>query len=115
MDRPTSSLSYHEAERLWEVVRELKHQGKTIVFVSHRLEDVFALAERVTVLRDGHKVATEEISQLTPDRLVSLMVGRELHETRALTTQTRAGCLRLADCRVAELFRHQFRRAFGEM
>jgi hypothetical protein len=44
-----------------------------------------------------------------------LMVGRELHETRALTTQTRAGCLRLADCRVAELFRHQFRRAFGEM
>jgi len=48
---------------------------------------VFALAERVTVLRDGHKVAIEEISQLTPDRLVSLMVGRELHETRALTTR----------------------------
>jgi ABC-type sugar transport system ATPase subunit len=86
MDEPTSSLSYHEAEKLWEVVRELKRQGKTIVFVSHRLEDVFALAERVTVLRDGHKVATEAVSQLTPDRLVSLMVGRELHETRALTT-----------------------------
>jgi len=87
MDEPTSSLSYHEAERLWEVVSELKRQGKTIVFVSHRLEDVFALAERVTVLRDGHKVATEAVSQLTPDRLVSLMVGRELHETRALATR----------------------------
>jgi len=86
MDEPTSSLSYHEAERLWEVVHELKRQGKSIVFVSHRLEDVFALAERVTVLRDGHKVATEAVGQLTPDRLVSMMVGRELHETRMLTT-----------------------------
>ena len=66
MDEPTSSLSYREAEKLWEVVRELKRQGKTIVFVSHRLEDVFALAERVTVLRDGHKVATEAVSQVTP-------------------------------------------------
>jgi ABC-type sugar transport system ATPase subunit len=87
MDEPTSSLSYHEAERLWEVVRELRRQGKTIVFVSHRLEDVFALAERVTVLRDGHKVATEAVSQLARDRLVSLMVGRELHETRAVATR----------------------------
>ena len=88
MDEPTSSLSYHEAERLWQVVRELKRQGKTIVFVSHRLEDVFALAERVTVLRDGHKVATEAVGELTRDRLVRLMVGRELHETRAFTTRT---------------------------
>jgi ABC-type sugar transport system ATPase subunit len=87
MDEPTSSLSYHEAERLGEVVRELKGHGKTIVFVSHRLEDVFALAERVTVLRDGHKVATESMSQLTPERLVSLMVGRELHEIRSVATQ----------------------------
>jgi rhamnose transport system ATP-binding protein len=83
MDEPTSSLSYHEAERLWKVVRELKDQGKTVVFVSHRLEDVFALAERVTVLRDGRKVATQPISRLTSSSLVSLMIGRELRETRA--------------------------------
>ncbi len=88
MDEPTSSLSYHEAERLWEVVHELKRQGKSIVFVSHRLEDVFALADRVTVLRDGHKVATEAVGRLTSDRLVSMMVGREVHETRMLATPT---------------------------
>jgi rhamnose transport system ATP-binding protein len=87
MDEPTSSLSHYEAERLREVVRELKRQSKTIVFVSHRLEDVFALAERVTVLRDGHRVCTKPVNQLTPDRLVSLMVGRELHETRGLVTE----------------------------
>jgi rhamnose transport system ATP-binding protein len=86
MDEPTSSLSHHETERLQGVVRELKRQGRTIVFVSHRLEEVFGLADRVTVLRDGHKVATELVSQLTSDRLVSLMVGRELHETRVAVT-----------------------------
>jgi len=86
MDEPTSSLSYHEAEKLWEVVRELKNNGKTIVFVTHRLEEVFALAERVTVLRDGLKVGTEPVRQLTPDRLINLMVGRELHETRAVAS-----------------------------
>jgi ABC-type sugar transport system ATPase subunit len=73
MDEPTSSLSYHEAERLREAVRELKQQSKTIVFVSHRLEEVFGLAERVTVLRDGRKVSTESVSQLTRGRLVSLI------------------------------------------
>jgi ABC-type sugar transport system ATPase subunit len=87
MDEPTSSLSYHEAERLWQVVRQLKLQGKTIVFVSHRLEDVFALAERVTVLRDGHKIASEAVGQLTRDRLVSLMVGRTLDESRSSLTR----------------------------
>jgi ABC-type sugar transport system ATPase subunit len=86
MDEPTSSLSHHEAEKLQGVVRELKRQGRTVVFVSHRLEEVFGLADRVTVLRDGHKVATELVSQLTSDRLVSLMVGRELHETRVTVT-----------------------------
>ena len=85
MDEPTSSLSCHEAERLREVVRELKERGKTIVFVSHRLEEVFGLAERVTVLRDGRKVSTEPVGGLTRDRLVSLMVGREVYETRAAT------------------------------
>jgi ABC-type sugar transport system ATPase subunit len=88
MDEPTSSLSYHEVERLREAVRELKQQGKTIVFVSHRLEEVFGLAERVTVLRDGRKVSTEPVGQLTRDRLVSLMVGRELHEIRAAAPDT---------------------------
>ena len=90
MDEPTSSLSYHEAERLREVVRELKRRGKTIVFVSHRLEEVFGLAERVTVLRDGRKVSTEPIGQLTRDRLVRLMVGRGLHETREAATTASA-------------------------
>ena len=88
MDEPTSSLSYYEAERLREVVRELKKRGKTIVFVSHRLEEVFGLAERVTVLRDGRKVSTAPVAELTRDYVVSLMVGRKVNETRATTINT---------------------------
>jgi rhamnose transport system ATP-binding protein len=78
MDEPTASLSAREAETLFRIVRQLRAEGVAILYVSHRMEEVFALADRVTVLRDGRRVATRSIAEVTPDSLIEMMVGREL-------------------------------------
>jgi simple sugar transport system ATP-binding protein len=75
MDEPTSSLTRYEVERLLAVVRRLKGLGVAVVFVSHRLEEVIELAERITVLRDGRKVATLPISEVDDQRIAELMTG----------------------------------------
>jgi simple sugar transport system ATP-binding protein/ribose transport system ATP-binding protein len=78
MDEPTSALTKDEADRLFAVVRRLQDQGTTIVYVSHMLGDVLALADTVTVLRDGRIVRTSPATEETPERLVSAMLGRRL-------------------------------------
>jgi rhamnose transport system ATP-binding protein len=78
MDEPTAALSASEAERLLEVARRLRDRGAAVVFVSHRLEEVFALCDRVTVMRDGRTVAEAAIAETTPAEVVRWMVGREL-------------------------------------
>lgn len=78
MDEPTSSLSEREKVRLFEVVRQLRQQGLAIVYISHRLEEVAALADEVSVLRDGRLVHSEPVRQLDVPRIVHHMVGREL-------------------------------------
>jgi len=78
MDEPTASLAEREVERLLDVVRRLRAGGAGIVYISHRLEEVFALADRITVLRDGESIATRPRDEMTPGELVRLMVGREL-------------------------------------
>jgi rhamnose transport system ATP-binding protein len=78
MDEPTSSLGPREAERLWAVTAELRRHGTTILFVSHKLDEVLANAEMVTVLRDGNLVTTEPAAQLDTGRLVTLMIGRDI-------------------------------------
>jgi ABC-type sugar transport system ATPase subunit len=78
LDEPTSSLSLHETERLFEILRGLRAQGVAIIYISHRLEEVFALADRVTVLRDGQVVATLPIGEATREGLIRMMVGRDL-------------------------------------
>lgn len=80
LDEPTSALSESEIERLFGVMRNLKASGVTMLFISHKLDEVFAIADRVTVLRDGQYVGTVEIGQATPSRLVAMMVGRPLTE-----------------------------------
>ncbi len=79
-DEPTSSLSQHEAERLYGLIGELRARGVTSIYVSHRLEEIFRLCDTVTVLRDGRHVATEPVSSLDERRLVQLMIGRRLEE-----------------------------------
>jgi len=78
MDEPSSSLSAGEARELFRLVRELKARGLTLIYISHRLEELFALCDTITVLRDGKHVATESIAATTPQRVVTQMIGREL-------------------------------------
>lgn len=80
MDEPTASLAPPEVEALFEIVEGLREQGMLIFYVSHRLKEIFALAQRVTVLKDGNYVGTENIEDLTPNSLVTMMVGRELSD-----------------------------------
>ena len=78
MDEPTSSLSQKEVATLFEIVRRLRARGVGILYITHRLEEVFALADRVTVLRDGRLVGTFPVATVTPGTLIAHMVGREL-------------------------------------
>jgi ABC-type sugar transport system ATPase subunit len=78
LDEPTSSLTRDESERLFAVLRRLREQGLAILYISHRLEEVFALADRMTVLRDGRKVAEGEASAFDRASLIRAMVGRDL-------------------------------------
>jgi rhamnose transport system ATP-binding protein len=78
MDEPTAALSHHEVEELFVIVRQLRQRGVAILFISHRLDEIFALADRITVLRDGRHVITSLGSELTPEATIRHMVGREL-------------------------------------
>jgi rhamnose transport system ATP-binding protein len=78
MDEPTAALSAVEVERLFRVVETLRAGGAAVLFISHRLEEVFGLCQRVTVFRDGRFVLSQELAGLTADDLVRAMVGREL-------------------------------------
>ena len=79
MDEPTSSLSTREAEKLFQVVKDLRSKGVSIIYISHRLGEVEELADRTVVLRDGENAGELEKSEITRDNLVRLMVGRELN------------------------------------
>lgn len=78
MDEPTASLSERETENLYQVIRQLRGQGVGIIYISHRLEELTKLADRVTVLRDGEVIETRPIPGTTREQLIQLMVGREL-------------------------------------
>ncbi len=83
-DEPTSSLSVREIERLFAVIRELRAQGCVILYVTHRMEEVFALCDACTVLRDGRHVRTyESLREITPAKLVQDMVGRDIADVYA--------------------------------
>ncbi|GAA2352802.1 sugar ABC transporter ATP-binding protein [Nonomuraea africana] len=83
MDEPTSSLEPREVETLFGVIRRLREQGIAVVYVSHRLDELYRVCDRVTVLRDGRVVHTGAIEGLERLRLISLMLGRDLGEIRA--------------------------------
>jgi ribose transport system ATP-binding protein len=83
MDEPTAALSDRETERLFAIVEQLKRKGVAIVYISHRLAEVFALGDRITVLRDGRKVAAMLPKETSPDALVESMVGRPVDTTYA--------------------------------
>lgn len=84
MDEPTAPLTVNEVDTLFKIVRDLKKRGVTIIFISHRLEELFELADRVTVMRDGAYVGTRKMEEINRQTLIAMMAGRELKESYPL-------------------------------
>jgi ribose transport system ATP-binding protein len=80
MDEPSAPLSVVEVEKMFQVIRKLKQQGVSIIYISHRMEEIFAISDRVTIMRDGKYITTVETGKTTRKELVNYMVGRELKE-----------------------------------
>ena len=78
MDEPTASLAKHEAEALFELIGRLKARGISIIYISHRMDEIYRIADRITVLRDGAKVLTSELSSISPAQIVEGIVGRKI-------------------------------------
>ncbi|SHE39011.1 monosaccharide ABC transporter ATP-binding protein, CUT2 family [Seinonella peptonophila] len=81
MDEPTASLTHTETKLLLEIIRKLKKQGVSILYISHRMEEIFAVSDRITVLRDGKYIGTLATNHTSVQEVVSLMVGRKLSQT----------------------------------
>ncbi len=80
MDEPTAALTGHEVDRLFAVIKKLQGDGVSLVYISHRLEEIWRVANRVTVLRDGRKVSSKPLEEVTIDGIITDMVGRNLDE-----------------------------------
>ena len=80
MDEPTSAISEREVARLHDMIRELRKAGTAVIYITHKMDEVFAISDEVTVFRDGTWVATDKASNMDRDKLISLMVGRELNQ-----------------------------------
>ena len=80
LDEPTSALSEHETERLFSVIQSLKHKGVTMIYISHKLDEIFQISDRVTVLRDGQYIDTRKTCETNQKELIRMMVGRNLNE-----------------------------------
>lgn len=87
MDEPTTALTTTETEILFRVVRCLKEKGVSIVFISHRMEEIFELCDRITVLRDGTYIGTKKISEVDVNTVVKMMIGREIGERYPLRAE----------------------------
>jgi rhamnose transport system ATP-binding protein len=104
MDEPTAALSATEVARLFGVVQSLREDGVAVVFISHRLEEVFAICQRVTVLRDGRRVLSQPVSGLTAGDLVRAMVGRDIAARAHEQHDRGAAVLRVAELSRAGIF-----------
>jgi ribose transport system ATP-binding protein len=91
MDEPTSPLSEHETKRLFQTISQLKSRGVSVVYISHRLNEIHQVADRVTVLRDGRHIATRPVKEVTTDNLVRYMVGREISDQFSRRTSRVSG------------------------
>jgi len=91
MDEPTSSLSLRETEELMKAIKKLKDKGISVIFISHRLEEVFEICDRVTVMRDGKKIITTDPSKTNKEELIKYMVGRTLDQQYPKVTASFGG------------------------
>jgi ribose transport system ATP-binding protein len=80
MDEPTAALTENEIQELFKVIRSLREKGHGIIYISHRLDELPQISDRVTVMRDGQYIATKNISEVTKEQIISMMVGRTIYE-----------------------------------
>ena len=80
MDEPSAVLTENELKKLFDIVRDLKKKGITVIYISHRLEEIFQICDKVTVLRDGKVIDTMNVSQVTKEQIIERMVGRKLDQ-----------------------------------
>ncbi len=92
-DEPTSSLSQHDAERLFELIGRLKKQNIAIVYISHFLEEINRISDRITILRDGKSVSTNKVSDVNEDDIIKMMIGRDVEDIYVRSTRKRGELL----------------------
>ena len=98
MDEPNSSLTDRETERLFDLIARLKQQGVAVIYVSHRIEEVLHIADRITVFRDGRYVDTIDRAEASVSKVINMMVGRELaNVSRQPPTRSRRALVRGAE------------------
>src|SRR5262249_62197914 len=78
MDEPTSTLSEREVDQLFRIIADLKTRGRAVIYITHKINEVFRIADEVSVLRDGRMVGSRAVADVDRDRLITMMVGREL-------------------------------------
>ena len=98
MDEPTAALTESDVARLFDVVRRLKRRGVGIVYISHRMDEIFAIGDRVTVLRDGAYVGARQVAETNAAELVQMMVGRRIDNLfpKIIAPDRRSRCSRRA-------------------
>ncbi len=115
MDEPTSSLFDDAAERLFRLIGELKRRGVAIVYVSHRMDEIFRVCDRATVLRDGVTVGTRVVAETSPDELIRMMVGRDVEAGPRRETVTGAALLSVSNLSTKKLQSVSFEVRRGEV
>jgi len=115
-DEPTSSLTRDAVEDLFAIIRELHREGVTVLYISHKLEEIFAIADTVTVVRDGQHIGTIPVAEVNEDRLVQMMVGRELDlSARRREVKLGAAALKISDLKAGRLAGINFEVRAGEV
>lgn len=104
MDEPTSSLTQTEIDQLFAQIDKLKQSGIAIIYISHRMDEIFKIADSITVLRDGELIGTDEAANLNRDKIIAMMVGRELLEIYKHDDKPELG----AECLVVKNFRNKY-------
>lgn len=89
MDEPTSSLTVAETQHLFKIIDKLRKEGRSIIYISHKLEEIFEIADEITVMRDGQYIGTWDIKDITIDQLIGQMVGRKMNERFPLCEDAR--------------------------
>ncbi|MHB1252882.1 MAG: sugar ABC transporter ATP-binding protein [Candidatus Humimicrobiaceae bacterium] len=89
MDEPTATLGEHEIQRLFDFIRKIKKRGISILYISHRMDEIFDIADRVTVLKDGNFMGTRPVSEITKNELIAMMSGKNIHDSSLVYDSSR--------------------------